>query len=99
MKRTSVLAFDAMVDAHGRISVPAAVTAALGHLAPGLLRVQLTPAAVSDELRRNGVTEDEVDRIAELQMEPREQVMTFLLAEGSLAGARGRRRRAKGRKR
>lgn len=99
MKRKSVLAFDATLDAHGRIVVPADVAAVLGPDASALLRVQLTPAAVSEELGRNGVTEDEVERMAELQMEPREQVIAFLLAEGSLAGPTGRGKGTKGRRR
>lgn len=99
MKRKSVLAFDASVDPHGRIIVPASVADALGPHASALLRVQLTPAAVSDELRRNGVTDDEVELIADVQMEPREQVIAFLLAEGALARPAGRRGRSTGRRR
>lgn len=99
MKRKSVLAFDGTVDAHGRIVVPAEVSAALGPDATALLRVQLTPAAVSEELRRNGVTDDEVERIAAMQMEPREQVIAFLRAEGALAEEPARSRGTKGRRR
>jgi bifunctional DNA-binding transcriptional regulator/antitoxin component of YhaV-PrlF toxin-antitoxin module len=99
MKRKSMLAFDATLDAHGRIVVPAHVAAALGTDTAALVRVQLTPAALADELRRNGVTEEEVGRIADLQGEPREQVITFLLAEGRLAGKSARGGNAKGRRR
>ena len=99
MKRKSVLAFDAFLDAHGRIVVPPEVASALGADASAALRVQLTPAAVSEELRRHGVTDDEVERIAAVQLEPREQVIMFLRAEGSLAKHPARTRPAKGRRR
>jgi hypothetical protein len=96
MKRQSVLGFDVLLGSDGRIAVPPEVVTALGHEAASLLHVQLTPASVSEELRARGVTDDELNAIAQLQMEPRERVIAFLLAEGALAHrhSRGRRKKA-----
>ena len=86
MKRESAFGFDARLKDDATIAVPPEVVKALGRDAATILHVQLTPASVWDELRERGITEDEVQAIAQLQMETREQVIGFLLAEGALAG-------------
>ena len=77
--------FESEIDAHGNIRVPAEV---LGHFEqPSGVRmhVRLTGYLMSSELRKNGVTEEEIDRIKSLQLESRDQVVKFLLTEGALA--------------
>ena len=88
MKKQSALGFEAHLEAGGKITVPPEVVAALGRNAGAPLYVQLTSASVEEELRSRGVTDDEVFHIARLQMEQREQVIAFLLAEGALAGGK-----------
>ncbi len=54
--------------------------------APGdRVSIRVSDAALSKRLRDLGVTEAEVDAIADRQLEAREQVARFLAAEGSLS--------------
>ncbi len=53
---------------------------------PGYVLVRLRPGKKEHLLLRRGITEDEVDAIAGVQMESREHVVRFLGAEGALAG-------------
>lgn len=85
-----VVEFEAEVTEHGTLAVPAAIAAGLR---PGAtVTVRLTRGRVSAELRSRGVTEDEVERIATIQLEPRENAMRFLHAEGALSSLRRFRR-------
>jgi hypothetical protein len=59
------------------------------------VHVRLTAHRVTSELRTRSVTEEEIERISALQLEPRENVVRFLRAEGALAGRPAFRRRAK----
>lgn len=82
--RAGVLEFRTRIGRDGNIVLPRGVSRA-GTLRRGaLVSVQVKHASLPLRLRNRGVTEDEVQRIAAVQMEPREQVMKFLLAEGSL---------------
>ncbi len=76
--------FEGVVDEHGRIAVPPAVLAGLDRRSRSTLHVRLTSKVINTALRKNDVTEEEVDRIAALQLETREQVVKFLLSEGAL---------------
>jgi len=89
----SSLEFDASITGRGVIVVPAPVREALGADATGTLRVLITPRVIAEKLRRIGVTETEIEQIAARQLEPREHVIQFLLAEGALTAARRRRRK------
>jgi hypothetical protein len=73
--------FEATVDENGKITVPPAMAQEIGREP---LHVRLTEKTIASELKTRGVDEDEIDRIAALQMEPRENVLRFLLAEGAL---------------
>ncbi|MBI5215808.1 MAG: hypothetical protein HY960_08650 [Ignavibacteriae bacterium] len=46
--------------------------------------VRLTSGGLSSSLKKLGVTEEEIERIARLQMEERADVVRFLKTEGSL---------------
>ena len=48
------------------------------------LHVRLRSEEVASELMEKNVTEEEIERIANIQLESREQVVKFLLTEGSL---------------
>jgi bifunctional DNA-binding transcriptional regulator/antitoxin component of YhaV-PrlF toxin-antitoxin module len=76
--------FTAEVDAHGRITVPASVLEQLGPRSSRSLFVRLTGKSVGEALRKRGVHEEEIEHIAALQREPRDQVVKFLLSEGVL---------------
>ena len=62
--------------------------------------MRLVAGTVSRRLRERGVTEEEVEKIAHVQLEGRENVILFLQAEGALRkdnsfGQQSRRRRGR----
>ena len=83
--------FEAELDASGRITVPRDIA---GEFQTGMIRVRLTASLIGEELQKRAVTEEEVERIGRLQLEPREQVIKFLLSEDVLRTS-GMRRRAR----
>lgn len=91
------LEFEAVIGADGRIAVPGEIVRRLGSHAGSPLRVRLLPEVLAEALERNDVTAAEVERIAAVQLEDREQVITFLLAEGALSPGRRGARAVKGR--
>ena len=78
--------------------MPREVLHRLGAHAGSRLRVRLMPALIAAALERKHVTTEEVQRIAAVQLESTEQVISFLLVEGALAPGQGTVRRAKGHK-
>jgi hypothetical protein len=82
------LEFEAVIGGDGIIRVPRRLMARLGKEPGSRVHVRLTPEVIHRALRRRNVTAGEVDRIASLQLESREQVIAFLLAEGALAPGR-----------
>jgi hypothetical protein len=91
------LDFEAVIGADGKIGVPGEILRRLGTHAGSPLRVRLLPEVLARALERKNVTAGEVETIAGVQLEDREQVIAFLLAEGSLAPGRRSRRTVKGR--
>jgi len=90
--------FEGDIGGDGRIGVPGEILERLAHYAGSRLRVRLMPAVIAEALERRNVTAEEVERIASVQLESREQVISFLLSEGVLStGAAGAGRR-KGRR-
>ncbi len=80
-----VIEFEAVVTEGGTLAIPGPVARTL---APGTtVVVRLTRGSVRGALRRRGVTEDEIESIAARQLEPRENVVRFLEAEGSLSSS------------
>jgi hypothetical protein len=92
-RRAGKLEFDAVVGPEGTIAVPPAL---LSEMNGARVRVLLTEENVAQALTAAGVAEEEVQRIAARQMEPRERVLRFLLSEGS-APQYGKRTRRRGR--
>jgi hypothetical protein len=79
---STIMEFDGIIDPNGRIPVPQPV---LERLRGGRkVRVRLTLHRIVSELKRRSVTEDEIDRIARVQLETRDQVVRFLFSEGAL---------------
>lgn len=79
----SVIEFEASLDTQGKIAVPRAAIQHLGKV-KGPLRVRLTRLTISSDLKKKGVSEEEIEHISALQLESHEQVFKFLLSQGSL---------------
>jgi bifunctional DNA-binding transcriptional regulator/antitoxin component of YhaV-PrlF toxin-antitoxin module len=77
----------------GTIELPAQAVQRMGYQPGDRVSVRVSDAALSRRLMELGVTESEVDAIAERQLEPRENVARFLAAEGALRSKSSFRRR------
>ncbi len=85
--------FTANVGERGEIAIPYTLVEDYG-LKPGTrVHVRVTDHALSERLNERGITEEEIQRIAALQLESREQVVKFLLSEGALVKNAPRRRK------
>ena len=78
--------FEATVQPGGLIRIPRRATRAVREGLPVTVRV--SAGIPGKQLRRRGVTEAEIERIADIQMTAREHVVTTLASEGALAGRR-----------
>lgn len=75
--------FEAEVEDGGKIHIPVPIASEMD-LRPGVkLQVRVSTAALSSALKMRQVTEEEIEQIAGIQLEPREQVVKFLLSEGA----------------
>lgn len=93
MKRESV-EIDLRIPEHGDLLIPMDALKRLNSRRTGRVNVRLTAANLSGHLRRQRVTEDEIEQIAAVQLEPRENVIRFLTSESTLSGNQGFKRRA-----
>lgn len=84
--------FEASIDEKGKITLPSKIAGEL-RKSSGLIHVRLTAKALSSELKNRDVVEGEIERIGNLQLESREQVVKFLLSEGVLNKNSMRRRK------
>lgn len=75
--------FETTLGADGILKIPAKIAQKL--IVGSVVTIRLTEGSVSRSLRRRGVNEDEIEQIAELQLESRDHVVRFLEAEGALA--------------
>ncbi len=73
--------FIGVVDEQGNIRLPADL---LRNIEPKV-HVRLTPVHLNSQLKNRGVSEEEVEHLGAVQLEPREQVVKFLLSEGALS--------------
>ena len=80
--------FEGTVDEQGRIALPPSVLAGLDQGSGSTVHVRVTRKMIHSALERRSVTEEEIGRIAAVQLETREQVVKFLLSEGGLRGAK-----------
>lgn len=94
MKRGShrVAEFEGRVGPDGSIVIPPSVLEALDLKSRGTVSVRLVTAGTRALLKGREVTDEEIERISSSQLEATDQVVTFLLSEGSL---KSRRRRLK----
>jgi antitoxin component of MazEF toxin-antitoxin module len=79
----------------GDLQIPAEVLKRLNVEHRGKIHVRLTAANLSSRLKQRHVTEEEIERIAALQLEPRENVIKFLATESALSENRDFKRRAR----
>jgi len=82
--------FEATVGRDGSLNIPATLLESLGLVEGGKLFVRITGKNAMALLKRGGVTNDEIDRIAVMQLESPDQVVKFLLSEGALKAKRRR---------
>ncbi|MBI4535863.1 MAG: hypothetical protein HY708_06260 [Ignavibacteriae bacterium] len=75
--------FDAVIGADGTISIPASVLERF-EKGSGKVHVRLSGRQVASELKDRDVSEDEIQRIAGIQLESHDQVVKFLMSEGAL---------------
>lgn len=73
--------FEARVESSGRIMVPEGIARGLRKR---YVHVRLTTDPIDHQLRKRGVSGEEVERITAMQLASREQVVRFLLSEGTL---------------
>ena len=82
--KKSKLEFETKVNRNGRVEFSLPVTL-LGAEPGSDVTVSIVPGRISKILDAREVTNEEVDRIAALQYEDRQNVIRFLEAEGALA--------------
>lgn len=87
--------FEAEVTKEGTLIVPPSILERFLLKQGSTVQVRITARRLSKALKDRTVTEEEVERIGGLQLEPRENVVRFLTAEGSLASRTSFRKRAK----
>ena len=87
--------FEATVTKDGALMVPPSILERFLLKQGSIVHVRMTARRLSKRLKERTVTEEEVERIGGLQLEPRESVIRFLTAEGSLASGSSFRKRAK----
>ncbi|MDH4070481.1 MAG: hypothetical protein OEV30_08655 [Ignavibacteria bacterium] len=94
MKRGSHRAagFEGRVGTDGTIVIPPSVLEALDLRPRGAVSVRLVTVDARALLNEREVPDEEIERISSLQLESTDQVVKFLLSEGSL---KSRRRRLK----
>lgn len=84
--------FEGVLEQDGTITVPPEIAE---RFSGAKLHVRIEKEEINDRLKKNNVTEEEIERISALQIESREQVVKFLLSQGMLAKrtSGGRRRK------
>lgn len=77
---------DLKIADDGELSIPKSVLQRLRVQQGSQVHVRLTTNRLSDTLKARNVTEEEVETIAALQLEPRDNVVKFLATESHFAG-------------
>ncbi len=78
--------FDLRVTDDGGLLIPKSVVDRLRVGKGSHLHVRLTTKKLTEQLKTRNVTEEEIESIASLQLEPREHVVKFLSTESELSG-------------
>ncbi len=88
--------FEAEVDGDGRVHFSRTVASELSLPRGSKVTVRIVGGVLSKELTARNVTDEEIERIGEIQFEDREHVVRFLSSEGMLSDNSAFRRRVKG---
>jgi len=97
--KTFSVQFEGSVGEDGKIPVPPEFLERLQDSALAKIHVRLTANRLHGALKQRQVSEEEIEAIGKLQLESRDQVVRFLLSEGSLSRRTNRRsRKGRGRK-
>jgi hypothetical protein len=88
--------FEAEVDGEGKVQFSRFVTDDLWLKRGAKVTVRIVGGVLSSELTARDVSDEEIERIGNLQLEDRDQVVKFLLSEGTLAKDRAFKERRKG---
>lgn len=94
MKKESA-EIDLRVPENGNLQIPSGLLNRLNVRVGGKVRVKISAGGLSARLKRLGVTDEEIEQIAELQLEPKENVVKFLMTESSLSGDGGFKQRSR----
>ena len=92
------IAFEAEINGDGRVQFSEPVADELRLKAGAKVTVSIAGGVLSKELTARDVSNEEIERIGNIQLEDREQVVKFLLSEGSLSHSSVFRKRVKGRR-
>lgn len=87
---------DLRIPADGTLVIPKGVVNRLNVKAGEKVHVRVTTSILSGKLKQQNVSEEEIERISAVQMEPRDNVIKFLATESRLSGNRAFSRRAEG---
>ncbi|MBI3189173.1 MAG: hypothetical protein HYZ33_00850 [Ignavibacteriales bacterium] len=93
MEAYPVTEFESVVEPDGSIKLPQGLKKNFS--VGSHVIVRLTEDILDSSLRARGISEEEIEQIARLQMEQRADVVRFIKAEGMLRHDRGFVRRAK----
>ena len=88
--------FEAEIDNEGRVHFTRSVAGYLQVARGAKVTVRIVGGVLSRELSARNVTDEEIERIGNVQLEDRDQVVKFLSSEGALAKDRAFRKRTKG---
>jgi hypothetical protein len=88
--------FEAEVDGEGRVHFSRSVTNDLRLSRGAKVTVRIVAGVLSRELTARNVSDEEIERIGNVQLEDRDQVVKFLMSEGILAKDRAFKKRMKG---
>ena len=83
--------FETTLDQSGKIVVPESVLKEFGKHS-GAVHIRLTAKTIASELKARDVREEEIERIGNIQLESRDQVVRFLFSEGALMKSGERKR-------
>lgn len=95
MKRESA-EIDLKIPDMGNLLIPAGVLNRLKVSRGDKVHIKVTTSVLSVQLKQRNVTEEEIEHIAALQIEPKENVIKCLATESRFSRNKGFKRRAHG---
>ncbi len=87
--------FDLKIADDGELLIPKSILHRLSVKQGSQVHVRVTTKRLTGKLKTRNVTEEEIETISALQLEPRENVVKFLTTESVLSGNRRLHRRVR----